>query len=164
MNYQIVPISEEYIEGYCKSVAVVSSERLFLSTFNGFSIKESRDYVLNNRKKGLPHFVVLDQQNVIGWCDISKNDSPIYEHSGVLGIGILKPYRGQGIGEKLIQKTLAAAKEIGLIRVELTVRDTNVNAIALYKKVGFEVEGILRKSVCVDGVYANHIVMAILFD
>lgn len=63
-----------------------------------------------------------------------------------------------------MEATLAAAKEKGLTRVELTVRETNTNAIALYKKVGFEIEGILRNAIYVDGVYINHVAMAILFD
>ena len=164
MNYKIAPTTDDHIEGYCAAVASVSSERLYLTTFSGFSLESSRAFVLGNRAKGFPHFVALDNEKVIGWCDISKNDRPIFEHSGELGIGILKPYRGQGIGKKLITTPIAVAKEAGLTRVELTVRETNTNAIALYKKVGFEIEGVLRNAVCVDGVYTNHIAMAMLFD
>lgn len=163
MNYEFVPTTDEYIEGYCAAVAAVSGERLYLTTFNGFSLESSRAFVLGNRAKGLPHFVALDNNKVIGWCDISSFDRPVLKHSGTLGIGILKLYRGQGLGEKLITTTIAAAKKAGLTRVDLTVRETNTNAIALYKKVGFEIEGVLRNATYVDGVYTNHIAMAILF-
>jgi ribosomal protein S18 acetylase RimI-like enzyme len=57
---------------------------------------------------------------------------PIHRHVGVLGMGLLPAYRGQGIGRRLLHRTLGAARTGGLSRVELTVREDNVGAIALY--------------------------------
>ena len=48
----------------------------------------------------------------------------IYAHNGVLGMGLLPPFRGRGIGKRLIAQALGAAKAFGLQRVELTVRKT----------------------------------------
>jgi RimJ/RimL family protein N-acetyltransferase len=48
-------------------------------------------------------------------------------------------------------------------RVELTVRDDNESAIALYRKVGFVDEGIQRNAFRLDGKYENLIMMALLF-
>jgi RimJ/RimL family protein N-acetyltransferase len=62
----------------------------------------------------------------------------------------------------LNRTTLAAAQAVGLLRGELSVRETNRNAIALYEKVGFAAEGLLRNAVNVDGVYENVIQMAVL--
>ena len=56
------------------------------------------------------------------------------------------------------------AKEIGLIRVELTVREHNMPAQSLYKKLGFVIEGVKRKGVKLDGVYEDVIMMAVLFE
>ena len=77
-------------------------------------------------------------------------------------MGLLPQYRGQGIGKRLMEATLAASRQIGLHRVELTVREQNVNAIGLYAKVGFFVEGLHRDAIYIDGVYENVICMAIL--
>ena len=52
-------------------------------------------------------------------------------------MGLLPAFRRQGIGKRLIQRALAAARDFGLRRVELTVRENNANAIALYRRVGF---------------------------
>jgi len=46
--------------------------------------------------------------------------------------------------------------------VELTVREDNRSAIALYEKVGFVTEGLQRNGALVDGEYENIIEMAIL--
>ncbi len=76
---------------------------------------------------------------------------------------LLPEFRRQGIGERLIRQTLDAARAFGLRRVELTVRENNAVAIALYKRVGFEIEGLQRNAIKVDGAYENVVLMAILF-
>ena len=78
-------------------------------------------------------------------------------------MGLLPQFRRQGIGKRLILQALAAARAFGLQRVELTVRENNANAIALYKKVGFEIEGVQRNAILLDGTYENLILMAVLF-
>ena len=100
---------------------------------------------------------------MVGWCDVTPKPRPIYAHSGVLGMGLLPPYRGQGIGKRLMLQALAAARAFPLQRVELTVRENNKNAIALYRSVGFEIEGVQRNAILVDGAYENVILMAVLF-
>jgi ribosomal protein S18 acetylase RimI-like enzyme len=43
------------------------------------------------------------------------------------------------------------------------VRENNTGAIALYRKVGFEIEGVQRNAILLDGTYENLILMAVLF-
>ena len=77
-------------------------------------------------------------------------------------MGLLPQFRGRGIGTKLIRSVLAASRTVGLHRVELTVRENNESAIGLYKKVGFEIEGLQRDAVRIDGIHENIVCMAIL--
>ena len=90
-------------------------------------------------------------------------DRPVYAHAYVLGMGLLPPFRGRGVGTRLMTTVLAAARRAGLHRVELTVRESNTAAIALYRTMGFEVEGCFRDAVRVDGAYENVLGMARLF-
>jgi Acetyltransferases, including N-acetylases of ribosomal proteins len=76
----------------------------------------------------------------------------------------LPAFRRQGIGKQLIQRALAAAQDFGFRRVELAVRANNLNAIELYKRVGFRVEGVQRDAIQLDGSYENLILMGLLFD
>jgi ribosomal protein S18 acetylase RimI-like enzyme len=114
-------------------------------------------------KHGYPQWVVISAGEVVGRCDVTPKTRPIYSHCGVLGMGLLPPFRGRGIGKRLILCTLEAARACGLQRVELTVRENNKSAIELYKKVGFEIEGLQRHAVHVDGAYENVVFMAALF-
>jgi len=81
-----------------------------------------------------------------------------------LGIGLLREYRGLGLGSKLLNKTLITAIERGLERVELDVYASNHNAINLYKNFNFKVEGQKRRARKLNGVYDDIIMMAIVFD
>lgn len=164
MNYKIYPISEEYIQGFCAAVDSVARERKYLAFLEGPPIEMSRDFVRKNIRGKWPHFVALSEGAVIGWCDITSLDRPVYSHSGVLGMGVIKNYRGKGIGKELIQAALNQAKVKGLTRVELTVREQNRPAIALYEKFDFFKEGVKQKAVKIENDYENLICMAILFE
>ncbi len=79
-------------------------------------------------------------------------------------MGVLASHRSQGIGKALIGVALEKARNIGLTRVELTVREENIRAKALYEKFGFFVEGIHRNAVKIGEKYENHLSMAVLFQ
>lgn len=166
MNFKIkiVPITKDHIEGFWAAVDSVARERKYLAFLEGPPISTTKDFVLKNIAGNWPQLVAMHDGKIIGWCDITALDRPIFAHIGSLGIGVLEPYRGQGVGKALIEAALQKAKEKGLTRIVLTVRETNTTAIALYKKMGFEKEGIHKNGVCIDGKYENHVFMALLFD
>ena len=160
---EIVPITQGHIEGFHKTLDIVARERRYLSFLEAPPLEATRAFILDMIEQGYPQLVALSGGEVIGWCDVTPKPRPIYAQSGVLGMGLLPQFRGQGIGKRLILQALAAARALGLQRVELTVRENNANAIALYKRVGFEIEGVQRNAIFVDGTYENLILMAVLF-
>lgn len=164
MNFNIVPIEEKHIESFWYAVDSVARERKYLAFLEGPPIHTTNSFVQRNINDDWPHFVALSEEKVIGWCDITSLDRPVFAHIGSLGIGVLASYRGHGIGKALIKTALQKAEEKGLTRIELTVRENNKPAIALYEKFGFVAEGVHKNGVCIDGVYENHIFMALLID
>jgi RimJ/RimL family protein N-acetyltransferase len=58
--------------------------------------------------------------------------------SGEFVIFVHQDFRNLGIGTELTRLTLQTAKELGLSSVWLTVAITNVIAMRLYRRVGFE--------------------------
>jgi len=160
---EIVPIAQEHIEGFYKTLDIVARERRYLSFLEAPPFESTRAFILDMIEQGYPQWVALSGGEVIGWCDVTPKPRPIYAHSGVLGMGLLPPFRGQGIGKRLIAQALDAARDFGLQRVELTVRENNTNAIALYKQTGFVVEGVQHNAILLDGNYENLILMALQF-
>jgi RimJ/RimL family protein N-acetyltransferase len=57
---------------------------------------------------------------------------------------------------------LDEAKRSGFVRIELWAHSDNARAIALYEKVGFVREGLLRATGVIDGEFMNSVVMAII--
>ena len=157
---EITQIRQDHIEGFHRALDFVARERRYLAFLEAPPLEEVRTFVLGNIERGVPQLVAISVGEVIGWCDVTRKPRPIYAHSGVLGIALLPEFRGRGIGRELISRTLVAARAFGYHRVELTVRESNLDAIALYKKVGFEIEGLLRDAVQVDGIYENVVLMA----
>jgi ribosomal protein S18 acetylase RimI-like enzyme len=161
---EIVPIGQSHIESFHRAVDRVARERRYLAFLEAPPIESTRAFVLNNIKRGHPQLVAVSADGeVVGWCDVTPMSTPSQAHRGVFGVGLLPQFRGQGLGTKLTRSALAAARAYGLHRVELTVRESNTGAIELYKKAGFEIEGVQRDAVLVDGAYENVVCMAVVF-
>lgn len=165
MSVEIARVREEHIEGFHAALDVVARERAYLTFLEAPPLNLTRVFVGKSIANGHPHFVALDGDRVIGWCDVTpRADRPTTRHCGVLGMGILPEWRGGGIGEKLIRRAIEASRAFGLSRVELEVREDNGQAFALYRKIGFEVEGRRRRAILVDGIYFDLIMMALPLD
>lgn len=77
----------------------------------------------------------------------------------------MKEYWGLGIGKVLLENVLGWADSVGIEKIALTVVQTNIKAIELYKKFGFVEEGVLMKDrIHKDGNYYNTVVMGRLID
>lgn len=73
---------------------------------------------------------------------------------------MLQEYWGYGIGKNLLGESIAWADTNGIQKITLNVLETNTNAIKLYQKLGFEIEGILKKDKLLsDGKLYNTIMM-----
>jgi RimJ/RimL family protein N-acetyltransferase len=162
MPMQIVPIREDYIDGFHRTLDFVARERRYLAFLEAPPIEEVRGFVRDIIKRGYPQYVAIASDDVVGWCDVVPMNRPVFAHIGVLGMGLLPPFRRRGIGTDLIRATLTAARTFGLHRVELTVWENNTGAIELYKKAGFAIEGLRRDAVQIDGVLENALAMALL--
>ena len=53
-------------------------------------------------------------------------------------------FRRQGVAQALLKSLAEAAQEKGMIQLTLEVRASNLGAIALYEKMGFQCQGIRK--------------------
>lgn len=157
---EIVKASEEYIESYCEAVDSVARERKYLAAVTGFPLEGVKAFVNMIIANDYAQYYAVDGDKVVGWCDIIPKSFEGFTHVGVLGMGLLSGYRGQGIGSRLIEKAIEHSAEKNVIKkIELEVYESNTNAIRLYEKYGFVHEGKRLRSRLLDGVYDNLVMM-----
>lgn len=159
-HYPIVPISRRQFASFYAALDGVAREGRFLAMPEAPPLAKVRRFVLDSLRSGAVHFVALDQERVLGWCDIRPRSPATMRHCGVLGMGVIASHRSQGLGGELLGATLDAARASGMTRVELTVRADNGPAIGLYRKFRFDTEGVCRGAMQVDGVYYDTMIMA----
>jgi RimJ/RimL family protein N-acetyltransferase len=161
---QILPIAHEHIAGFREALGSVARERAFLALTEAPSLESVTNFVTDIIAKGHAQFVAVEQGEVVGWCDILPNARPGFGHSGSVGMGVLREWRGQGLGKALLEACIRKAFTNGLTRIELEVYADNANAIALYRRLGFVEEGLKRRARVFDGRTQDLLLMALLRD
>lgn len=109
----IIPIQPDLAESFHRALDIVARQKRYLAFLEAPPIEQTRKFVLDNIAQGHPQFVALAAGEVVGWCDVLPKPRPIHAHSGVLGIGLLPPMRGKGIGLRLIRQAHARSGSPG---------------------------------------------------
>jgi len=103
-----------------------------------------------------PNHIILvaeTRSKIVGILDFSNGRRNRIAHTGEFGMSVEKLSRNQGIGSLLLSALFEWASSNSLIeKIGLSVHSNNDRAIALYKKIGFEIEGIRRR----DLKYGEH--------
>jgi RimJ/RimL family protein N-acetyltransferase len=163
MTAEIRQIVDSDIAGFHHALDTVARERRYLLFLEAPPLEKTAAFVRGNIANLYPQRVALAQGQVVGWCDVIPLGRQALAHGGTLGMGLLPEWRGKGLGAALLHDTIEAARTFGLKRIQLGVFETNVRAAVLYRKFGFEDEGVRRKAVLIDGVFIDEIMMARVF-
>jgi len=96
-------------------------------------------------------FVAEEKDKLVGYLFAMGGTVKKTKHSAYIVIGILEEFRGKGIGTSLFKNVEQWGLKNNISRLELTVVTQNKPGVALYKKSGFEIEGIKRNSLTING-------------
>lgn len=107
-------------------------------------------------------FVAAKERNILGYIIIQNERLMRTSYRASIVIGVHSKSRGKGVDQALFTHAIEWAKEKQLHRLELTVIENNTRAIQLYKRMGFEVEGIKRDSLYINGAFVNELYMSLL--
>lgn len=99
---------------------------------------------------------------IVGLLDFSNGHQKRIAHTGQFGMSVEKEFRGQGVGYLLLHVLIEWARSNPTIeKIGLNVHGNNDRAIALYKKMGFEVEGVRKRDLKYgNSLYVDTVVMA----
>jgi RimJ/RimL family protein N-acetyltransferase len=107
-------------------------------------------------------FSAAIEDRVVGHAELTAID-PVHGTTVMRRVIVDPALRRCGIGRMIVGSTLDVAfHELRLHRVELRAFDTNLAAIALYRSIGFTVEGRLREYRRHNGVARSALVMGML--
>ncbi|MGE1032045.1 N-acetyltransferase family protein, partial [Bacillus sp. GKis3/1] len=106
-------------------------------------------------------FLVAEVHNrIVGFSRCEGSNLKRLSHKVEFGVCILKEFWGYRMGKSLLQQSIHWADENEIKKISLQVLETNEKAIQLYKKLGFEIEGILKNDKKLsDEKYYNTVLM-----
>ena len=108
---------------------------------------------LSEPSESVHSLVAVVEGEVVGGLGLTVSDTP-RRHVGESGMAVRDDRQGIGAGTALMEAALELADRwIGLTRIELHVYTDNEQAISLYKRFGFVVEGTHHAFALRDGSY-----------
>ncbi len=116
------------------------------------------DVLNTNEKSGV--FIACEEHQVLGYLIVQNENPQRVSHRAYMVAGVHSDSRGKGVGKALFSHVISWAKSVRLHRLELTVIAENASAVALYQKMGFEIEGVKRDSLLVNDGYVDEYYMA----
>lgn len=120
---KIVPFERKHLDDVCEIEKVC------------FSNPWSKKDLENQLNTETSCFIVAEERGkAVGYMGLQI----FYGEGYVTNIAVLPEYRGRGIGEALIRKQLENPMDF----ITLEVRESNLTAMSLYTKTGFERLGV----------------------
>lgn len=153
-EWQVDPEVSYYVYG--EPYACTAPEEAFMQSYDPMYLEN------NPRENAVFGIFVNEDDEFIGTVDY--RDVDLVVGSAVIGATIgNKQYWGRGLGTDAV-RTLCTFlfQRFALSRIQLDTWDGNTRAIRSYEKVGFQIEGRLRKATLVKGEPADVIIMGLL--
>jgi len=150
-------------------IDIISRESDFLTFGQGEfdkTIEQEESFIDNISKQSNALFIIVEVEGkIVGNLNFSGGLRPRIRHIGEFGVSVLKEYWGQGIGTKLINYLIEWCKQSGVIRkINLRVRSDNYSAIYMYKKLGFNEEGVVTREFLIKNKFYDCLSMGLLID
>ncbi|HEY9054271.1 MAG TPA: GNAT family N-acetyltransferase, partial [Rectinemataceae bacterium] len=138
---------------FVEAVAGESDNLTFGPGEFGLSLAQEEEYLKNlSGSENQIYLVGLVEGEIVASITFVGGKRTRTRHTGEFGISVRKAFWDLGVGGAMIEALLDWARAAGFIqKISLRVRTDNERAIALYKKKGFEIEGILRGEFKIDG-------------
>lgn len=130
---------------------------------NGFHLNTDQEekFIENiNTSKTSALFVGKIDGEIVCVGSIQTPNRERISHQSEIALSVKKACWNTGVGTALMKTLIDFAKETKTIEIiHLGVKSDNVNAIRLYKKMGFEEIGLFKKFFKINGTYGDEVLM-----
>ncbi|MEV0614618.1 GNAT family N-acetyltransferase [Nonomuraea sp. NPDC050404] len=115
---------------------------------------------------GEPSFrlLAMTPTEAAGYVEVEVLPYARARRTGYVVMGVRAAYGGQGLGRRLLDSATQEARTAGMARLELTVMSHNRRALGLYLSCGYQVEGLRRSALDVDGHRVDEYYMGLLLQ
>lgn len=110
------------------------------------------------------HFYWTVRSEMEGFVGVVRMDEYDPIHRSIrIGADVVVRLRGCGYGTRIYEAVIAwCFDQLNVHRIWLLVLDTNARGLALYAKMGFQVEGRMRQAIWRGGAWRDYVVMSLL--
>lgn len=116
-----------------------------------------RERISKFRQDKNAYIVAAAGDQVVGFILLMRGRLNSTRHSADFGMSILPAYRDKGIGTLLVEAAINWAVKHGVEKLYCCTFHTNLRAIKLYEKMGFEHEGTRQKQYRINGKYVDQL-------
>ncbi|MFV0607454.1 MAG: GNAT family N-acetyltransferase [Niabella sp.] len=126
------------------------------------TIPEEKRHIENmSRSRNSLLLLAINNKKIIGYIELRGENRKKINHNALLGIFVLKEWRGMGVGSILLQEVITWSKQNPVLKILwLHVFANHSHAIALYLKAQFTTVGTQKNYIQnSDGSYTDNIIM-----
>jgi ribosomal protein S18 acetylase RimI-like enzyme len=111
-------------------------------------------------------FVYEVSGELAGFYKASRHPGRASHVAYVGSLAVAPKFQGRGIATAMITEAIEELLQLGVKRIELIVESDNTHALAFYARLGFEIEGKLRKFYkrAHESTYVDDYIMSKIFD
>lgn len=145
----------EFVELTDSSLKLINDLHLLFPHWKRSSVQKKLNATSQGKDK---RFVAFSNSKVVAHIRVVSGKSIHKHRAQLLSLVVIPQMRRKGIATKLVEfviKSLSGKKSLLILEVD----ENNLAAIKLYKKLGFEKYGLLKKASIVRGKFVNNVLM-----
>jgi phosphinothricin acetyltransferase len=150
-EHDAAAIARIYNQGIVDRIATLETEER--------TPEERRDW-LRLRDARHPVLVAEVDAEVVGWGSLNAfNPRRAYDHVADLSLYVERPWRGRGVGRRLLEALIARARDLRYHKLVLAAFPWNEAGMRVYRRAGFREVGTYREQGLLDGRWVDTVVM-----
>ncbi|KKK79702.1 hypothetical protein LCGC14_2830860, partial [marine sediment metagenome] len=163
-EFQLRPARAGDAEQIVDNLNSTSQERSYILTeYCGSTPDKCRIYI-----EGMDHernllIVAEGQSKVVGTLGVVQyfgGQREELKHILALGLHISGPFRGKGIGTRMLEYADTWAREQGFKKITACIFTTNQRSLVLFEKMGYTQESLKRMQIRIGSSYIDEVCMA----